>query len=217
MIDDDWALAREHMVRVQIQGRGVRDPRVLEALRSVPRERFLAPEQRSRAYTDHALPIGHHQTISQPYMVAIMTEALGLAGTERVLEIGTGSGYQTAVLARLAAEVWTVERVPALAEVAGAVLDELGLEWVHLRIGDGSLGLPDAAPFQGILVTAAAPAPPPPLLHQLDADGGRLVIPVGDRDLQHVVRIERHGTEYRWSRSVGCRFVPLLGAEGWAD
>lgn len=217
MTDVDWFAARDHMVRTQILDRGVYDPRVLRALRNVPREQFVQPENRTQAYTDHALGIGHHQTISQPYMVAVMTEALRLEGHERVLEIGTGSGYQCAVLAHLAGEVWSVERIPELTEAARARLAELGLVNVHIRTGDGTLGWPEAAPFDGILVTAAAPQPPPSLLGQLHPDGGRLVIPVGDRDLQHVVRIERQGTEYTSERFVGCRFVPLLGAEGWND
>jgi len=149
-------------------------------------------------------------------MVAVMTEALGLRGDERALEIGTGSGYQSAVLAELSVEVWTVERVPELAEEAALLLADLGYGNVEVRVGDGSLGLPEAAPFDAILVTAGAPAPPPSLLDQLDPDGGRLVVPVGGHDLQNVLRVTRSGTEFTTDEMTACRFVPLLGAEGWS-
>lgn len=216
MHEADWARARARMVRTQLEGRGVASPRVLDALVRVPRERFVPDVLRSRACGDHALAIGHGQTISQPYMVAAMTQALDLQGSERVLEVGTGSGYQCAVLAELAAEVWSVERIPELADEALALLAGLGYRNVHVRTGDGTLGWPEAAPFDAIVVTAAAPVTPPSLLEQL-ADGGRLVAPVGDRDLQHLVVVERDGTEYRSRHSLGCRFVPLVGEEGWPD
>ena len=215
MTDIDWSGERDRMIRKQIRARGITSPRILDALARVPRERFVRAPTRDRAYADRALGIGYHQTISQPYMVAIMTEALDPSPDERVLEVGTGSGYQCAVLACLAAEVWSVERIPALAEEAEARLEALGFTNVHVRTGDGSLGWPEEAPFAGILVTAGAPAPPPSLLRQLDPAGGRLVAPVGGRDLQHLVRIERHGTEYLSDRRIGCRFVPLVGEEGW--
>jgi protein-L-isoaspartate(D-aspartate) O-methyltransferase len=217
MTDPDWIAQRDHMIQTQIRARGVTDPRVLDALARVPRERFVHPDARTRAYSDHALGIGHHQTISQPYMVAIMTATLAPGPDERVLEIGTGSGYQSAILACLAKEVWTVERIRELADSALERLRELGFSNVHVRTGDGSVGWPEAAPFDAILVTAGAPAPPPSLLTQLDPGRGRMVIPVGGRDLQHLVRVERRGTEFVSDRTVGCRFVPLVGDEGWGE
>jgi protein-L-isoaspartate(D-aspartate) O-methyltransferase len=217
MTDLDWAARRTRMVRGQIESRGVRSPRVLDAMGRVPRERFVPGAVREWACADHALAIGHGQTISQPFIVALMTEALDLAPGDRVLEIGTGSGYQCAVLAELAAEVWSVERIPALAEDASALLSELGYANVHVRCSDGSLGWPEEAPFDAIIVTAAAPAAPPPLLDQLSPRGGRLVVPVGDRELQHLSVVRRTSEGYRTCPSIGCRFVPLLGDEGWPD
>jgi len=216
MNEADWESDRERMVRSQLRSRGIRDSRVLGAMSRVPRHRFVPPERRHRAYTDHALTLSHGQTISQPYMVAVMTEALGLRRDERALEVGTGSGYQSAVLAELCAEVWTVERVPELAEEAALLLADLGYGNVEVRVGDGSLGWPEAAPFDAILVTAGAPAPPPSLLDQLNPDGGRLVVPVGGHDLQNVLRVTRSGTEFTTDEMTACRFVPLLGAEGWS-
>jgi protein-L-isoaspartate(D-aspartate) O-methyltransferase len=216
MLRRDWAAERAHMIRDHLQARGVTCRRVLDALGRVPRERFVPELIRARAYGDHALAIGHGQTISQPDMVAVMTQALELRQGARVLEVGTGSGYQAAVLAELAGEVWTVERIPELARDAAALLAELGYANVHVRAGDGTLGWPEEAPFDAIVVTAGAPASPRSLLAQLAPDGGRLVVPVGDRDLQYLEIVERRGTEYVTRRSVGCRFVPLLGAEGWA-
>lgn len=215
MKDPDWARLRTEMVQKQIRRRGVADARVLEALRQVPRERFVPPRVRGRAYTDHALPIGGGQTISQPFMVAVMTEALELGPTDRVLEIGTGSGYQAAVLAELAAEVYTIERIERLADEARSLLDALGYGDVRVRVGDGTAGWPEMAPFDAILVAAGAPAPPPALLDQLSPDGGRLVAPVGDRELQNLVVVERMGTEFTTKRLMACRFVPLVGEEGW--
>ena len=215
--DSDWDSVREQMVRGQLRSRGIGDSRVLDAMSTVPREHFVPPSRRPRAYTDHALPISHGQTISQPYMVAVMTQALGLLGPERVLEVGTGSGYQCAVLAELCSEVWSVERVPELAEQATALLEDLGYANVHVCVADGSLGLPEEAPFDAILVTAGAPAVPAALLDQLHEDGARLVIPVGERDVQHVLRVTRSGTEFTTERMTACRFVPLVGAEGWDE
>ncbi len=216
MRDDDRARERAQMVQVQLRGRGIADAGILEAMGRIPRELFVPEQFAQRAYFDHAIAIGHRQTISQPYMVAVMTEALGLTGSERVLEVGTGSGYQCAILAALAREVFTVERIPELARSAGDLLiDQLGCDNVHVCVGDGSRGWPDAAPFQAIVVTAAAPAPPPSLLDQLDPNGGRLVVPVGDRDIQHLVRVERQGTTYTSDTTTSCRFVPLVGREGW--
>ncbi len=210
-----WSERRTDMVVDQVRRRGIEDPRVLEALESVPRERFVPEPLRYRACSDHALSIGHGQTISQPYMVAAMTEALQVSPSHRVLEIGTGSGYQAAVLALLAAEVYTIEFVPELAESARARLDELRCGDVRVRLGDGSVGWPEKAPFERILVTAGAPAVPRALLEQLDPSGGRLVAPVGDRDLQKLVVVERLGNEWATEKLMGCRFVPLLGEEGW--
>lgn len=215
--EPDRARDRAHMIQDQIRRRGITDERLLRALGQVPRERFLPPDARALAYRDRALAIGSGQTISQPFMVAAMTDALELEGDERVLEVGTGSGYQAAVLARVAREVYTVERHAELAEEAGAVLGELGVENVHRRVGDGSLGWPEEAPFQGILVTAASPSVPPSLVDQLDPDGGRLVLPIGDRDLQELVRITRHGDRTIREGLMGCRFVPLVGEQGWSD
>jgi protein-L-isoaspartate(D-aspartate) O-methyltransferase len=204
------------MVRQQLESRGVLDGRLLEAMRSIPRHLFVPPAVRAEAYADHPLPLGHGQTISQPYIVAVMTESLGLRGSEKVLEIGTGSGYQTAVLAQLAAHVWTVERVAGLAHAARAVLEELGYRNVSCSIGDGSVGLPAGAPFDAILVSAAAPRVPRALADQL-ADGGTLVLPVGEsRFIQTLVVVRRSGGSFREERGIGCRFVPLLGAEGFA-
>jgi len=216
MIQADWESDRERMVRSQLRSRGIRDPRVLRAMSHVPRDRFVPEERRHRAYADHALMLSHGQTISQPFMVAVMTEALGLRGEERALEVGTGSGYQSAVLAELCAEVWTVERVEGLAEDAALLLADLGYGNVEVQVGDGSLGWPEAAPFDAILVTAGAPAPPPSLLDQLDPEGGRLVVPVGGPNLQNVLRVTRSGTEFTTDEMTACRFVPLLGAEGWS-
>lgn len=214
--DEHLATLRERMVREQIEARGVTDRRVLEAMRRVPRHLFVPPEYRDAAYSDGPLPIGHGQTISQPYIVAYMTALLHLKGDEKVLEIGTGSGYQAAVLAHLAREVHTVERIPALAERAAALLRRLGLTNVTVHQGDGSLGLPAFAPYDAILVTAAAPRVPPSLLDQL-ADGGRLVIPVGSHGLQHLERWRRVGDALRRQILDPVAFVPLIGEEGWGE
>ncbi len=203
------------MVARQLEARGVRDERVLAAMRKVPRHRFVPERHRAAAYDDNPLPIGEGQTISQPYMVATMTEQLALAGDERVLEIGTGSGYQAAVLSELAAEVISLERHRALAQDAGDLLAELGYTNVQVEVADGTLGWPAGAPYDGILVTAGAPKTPRELREQL-AKGGRLVIPVGDIHTQVVEIHTRTGPE-SWSvrTSTACRFVPLVGQEGW--
>jgi protein-L-isoaspartate(D-aspartate) O-methyltransferase len=200
---------RERMVEEQIAGRGVRDPRVLAALRAVPRHEFVPPEQRGHAYEDRPLPIGAGQTISQPYIVAVMTELLELGGDERVLEIGTGSGYQAAVLGRLAREVYTIEIVPELASRAEADLRRLGFANVHVRQGDGYRGWPEQAPFDAIVVTAAPEHVPQPLVDQL-AVGGRLVLPVGDV-FQDLVLVTRDRLGVRQERLLGVRFVPMTG------
>jgi protein-L-isoaspartate(D-aspartate) O-methyltransferase len=205
------------MVRLQLETRDIRDARVLSAMRRVPRHLFVPPGSRAAAYEDHPIPIGHSQTISQPYIVAFMTEALELRGKERVLEIGTGSGYQTAILAELCAEVFTVERVPELAERARGILSELGYDNVSVRTGDGSEGWPERAPFDAIIVTAAAPEVPPMLRGQM-VDNGLLVLPVGDiRGSQELVVVRRIGASTSVRQSIGCRFVPLLGRGGFPE
>ena len=214
--EPDSTAARLAMVRSQLQRRGITDARVLSAMREVPRHAFVPPEWRHEAYSDHPLPIAHDQTISQPYMVAIMTQSLALQGHERVLEVGTGSGYQAAVLSRLVAHVYSIEYFPALAESARAVLQRLGYTNIQVIVGDGGLGLPTQVPYDGIIVAAAAPHVPQPLLTQL-AEGGRLVVPVGSVTSQELLIITRHGDDYPQGRSVPCRFVPLLGQEGWTE
>jgi len=215
-MERDWAALRRAMVERQIMARGIRDPRVLQAMGRVERHLFVPPEHRGEAYDDTPLPIGEGQTISQPYMVALMTECLGLAGGERVLEVGTGSGYQAAVLAALGATVHTIERSASLARRARIALDAAGCPEVAVHVGDGTLGLPEFAPYRGILVTAGGPRVPPPLKEQLDPQGGVLVIPVGDTAIQELLRVTRHGERYEEERFGGCRFVPLVGEEGWS-
>jgi protein-L-isoaspartate(D-aspartate) O-methyltransferase len=205
---------RVQMVEHQIAARGVHHPRVLEAMRDVPRHLFVSEDQKPRAYEDRALPIGSGQTISQPYIVAIMTALLGPESHHRVLEIGTGSGYQTAILARLAKHVITIERHSTLAEAAGQVFAELGLTTVEIRVGDGTEGLPDEAPFDRILVTAGAPAIPESLKQQL-ASGGRLVLPVGPSGYQYLTVIDRVGDTFQQQERDACVFVPLIGRHGW--
>lgn len=210
----DFEAARREMVARQIRGRGILAERVLAAMEAVPRHLFVPPGRALEAYADEPLPIGHGQTISQPFMVAAMAEALSLKGHERVLEIGAGSGYQAAVLSLLAHEVIAVEAQPALAASARERLAQLGYSNVRVEEGDGSLGWPEGAPYDAILVTAAAPAIPPPLVEQL-GEGGRLVIPVGSADQQEVVRlVKREGRTERRSL-YACRFVPLVGRYGW--
>lgn len=209
--DRDFILPRHRMVEEQLRRRGIDDPRVLSAMGSVPRHRFVGEAVRWAAYEDEPVTIGLGQTISQPFMVARMTELLDLDATSRVLEVGTGSGYQAAVLAEMGTEVWTIERHPQLAERARRVLEELGYRRVHVVVGDGSLGLPEPAPYDAIIVTAAAPHAPAPLLDQL-APTGRMVIPVGDRNLQQLRLIRRCGGRFAESDVLGCRFVPLVWA-----
>jgi protein-L-isoaspartate(D-aspartate) O-methyltransferase len=205
------------MVHDDLRGRGVRDPQVLAAMLAVPREEFVPPELDDRAYADRPLPIGHGQTISQPYIVALMTQALKLRPTDRVLEIGAGSGYGAAVLARLASEVYTVERLPELAEAARERLARLGFDNVRVRCGDGTLGWAAHAPYDAISVTAAAPAVPRALLAQL-VIGGRLVMPIGGRGGQRLVTITRTRADDCTIADLGpVEFVPLIGDEGWPD
>jgi protein-L-isoaspartate(D-aspartate) O-methyltransferase len=208
---------RERMVRTQIAARGVRDERILEAMRTVPREAFIDPKMAHLAYHDGPVRIGSGQTVSQPYVVAAMTQALKLSPEDRVLEIGTGSGYAAAVLAELVREVYTVERHRSLADKARQTLRSLGYDNVKVRHADGTLGWPEAAPFQAIIVAAAAPEVPAPLRRQL-AIGGRLVLPVGDRSTQRCVRVTRLGDdEYSEDDLGGVRFVPLVGEAGWPE
>ena len=214
----DYSKMRQRMVRRQIASRGVRSELVLEAMRKVPRERFLPRGQGIFAYDDSPLPIGDGQTISQPYIVAYMAESLALEGGEKVLEIGTGSGYAAAVLAEIAAEVYTIERIEGLATMAGRVLGELGYSNVHVRCSDGTLGWPEEAPFDGIVVSAGGPDVPDTLKHQLKT-GGRLVIPIGrSKAYQELVRVTRVADdEFQTEDLVPVRFVPLVGEEGWSQ
>jgi len=203
------------MVDEQLAARGVKDARVLDAMRRVPRDAFVPAESRALAYTDRALPIAGGQTISQPYMVAVMTEALQLQPADRVLEVGTGSGYQAAILGELAGHVTTIERHAELADRARATLASLGYANVMVLIADGSRGWPDGAPYDAILVAAGSPQVPPSLKAQL-ADGGRLVVPVGPREHQTLTLIRRVGERFHEAKREGCVFVPLIGEEGWA-
>lgn len=210
-----FAARRARMVERQLRRRGIDDPRVLAAMGAIPREAFVPPPLRRRAYADAALPIAAGQSISQPWIVAAICQALRLRGGERVLEVGTGSGYSAAVLARLAAEVVSVERHPALSEEAGATLAALGVDKVELLVGDGSLGVPARAPFDAIAVHATAPAPPPALLDQL-AEGGRLVLPVAAERVDVLTVVHRRRGGRLETEAIGpCRFVPLIGAEGF--
>jgi protein-L-isoaspartate(D-aspartate) O-methyltransferase len=213
--DADQAAQWRQMVEKQIRGRGIRDPRVLAAMLTVPRHAFIPTQFLAEAYNDQPLAIGSGQTISQPFMVASMTEALELSPEDRVLEIGTGSGYQAAVLSVLARAVYTVESLPELGEAARERLARMGYNNVRVCIGDGTLGWPAEAPFDAILVTAAAPLIPPPLTAQL-ADGGRMVIPVGSADTQDLLRIRRRGADLATESFYQCRFVPLVGRHGWS-
>jgi protein-L-isoaspartate(D-aspartate) O-methyltransferase len=210
--DRDAAIAA---LLVELRRQGIRDERVLAAIAKVPRERFVPEASRDQAWANVALPIGAGQTISQPYIVALMTAALELAGQERVLEIGTGSGYQAAILAELAAEVVTVERHPSLAVDAVKLLRELGYERVDVVVGDGTTGWPAHAPYDRIIVTAGAPSVPLPLLAELSTEGGRMVIPVGQADDQVLLVVERRGDRTTEQPLGPVRFVPLIGRAGW--
>lgn len=212
----EYATARNRMVESQLISRGIKDARVLDAMRKVPRHRFVEEALVSQAYNDHPLPIGEKQTISQPYMVALMTEALELQGHERVLEIGTGSGYQAAILAELAEKIYSIERIRKLSVKAQRILDELGYFNAVLKVGDGTLGLKEESPFDGIIVTAGSPDLPQPLVDQL-AMGGRLVVPVGDRYTQSLMKVVRVKEGITKTDLGGCRFVSLLGRYGWKE
>jgi len=211
----EYSIPRERMVARLREHYGINDPRVLDAMRRVPRHFFVPEALQSRAYGDHALPISANQTISQPFIVAMICQLLELSGDERVLDVGTGSGYQAAVLAELAGDVVTIERVPELAARARGALAVAGLERVDVHVGDGSLGLPERAPFDAIAVAAAAPSVPAALYGQL-AEGGRLVLPRGSRWGQDLVRVERGPDGAVQRRSIPCRFVPLVGSEGFS-
>ena len=202
------------MIREQLEARNIHDERVLRAMAAVPRHRFVRAEHEAQAYTDQALPIAAGQTISQPFIVAVMAAALRLTGAERVLEVGGGSGYAAAVLAQLVPEVYTVERHRALAEGASRLFDELQYRNIWVRVGDGTRGWPQYAPFDAISVAAAGPAIPLSLMRQL-VDGGRLVMPIGGRDDQQLVRATRRGERFTEEALGPVRFVPLIGAEGW--
>ncbi len=207
---------REKMIVRQLIPRGISCKNVLDAFKKVPRHHFVPDEMQDRSYDDYPLPIGSHQTISQPYMVALMTQSLGLKGGEKVLEIGTGSGYQTAILAEIAKEVYSVERIAELSEHAKKILDNIGYENITLEVGDGTLGWPEYAPYDAIIVTAGAPGVPESLAAQLK-DGGRLVIPIGSAFTQALTVIEKKDGQLRTEEVCGCAFVPLVGKEGWAQ
>ncbi len=210
----DFENLRKQMVETQLIPRGITDTRVISAMLKVPRHLFVREQDLYRAYDDMALPIGEGQTISQPYMVAKMTELLELKGDEKVLEVGTGSGYQAAILGELAQEVYSIERVEYLARRAEEIIKELGYTNIHIMVGDGSLGLQERAPFDRIIITAASPEVPLPLKQQL-ADGGILVAPVGSRFSQQLVKVCKRGSRFDEYYSTLCVFVPLIGAYGW--
>jgi protein-L-isoaspartate(D-aspartate) O-methyltransferase len=211
---DPWQAARDRMVETQISARGIRDERVMSAMRSVPRHIFVPESSRGAAYGDYPLPIGHGQTISQPYIVAMMTALLLIRPDDRVLEIGAGSGYQAAILGTLAKEVLSIERIPEVARMAAENLSASGITTVKVIVGDGTLGYPENAPYDGVLITAATHSIPPPLIDQL-AEGGRLVAPVGSRDLQELIRLTKKGNDLTREFFGGVVFVPLLGKYGW--
>jgi protein-L-isoaspartate(D-aspartate) O-methyltransferase len=215
-IPQDFTWARERMLQEQIIGRGIKSSRVIQALRKIPRHLFVDPGLANRAYDDSALPIGQKQTLSQPYMVARMTEALELTGEEKVLEIGTGSGYQTALLAELCFNVFSVEKIRALSRKARELLDRLEYQNIALHVGDGTVGWSEHAPYDGVVVTAAAPELPKPLLDQLSL-GGRLVIPIGEEKSQVLVRVRRTESGFEDEQLGECRFVKLWGKYGWRN
>ena len=216
MLDHDqpesFALDRQHMVALQLRARGIRDERVLDAMARIPREEFVPQQFRHQAYGDHPIPIGQGQTISQPYIVALMLEALAIQPTDKVLEIGTGSGYLTAVLAELSSHVYSIERHSSLAQTAERVLAALGYRNINIVVGDGSKGLPAHAPYDAIIVSAAAPELPLAMVEQL-RDGGRMIIPVGSTQSQELLLVRKQQDETVLKHLEGCRFVPLIGRE----
>jgi protein-L-isoaspartate(D-aspartate) O-methyltransferase len=210
----DYSRAREKMVDEQIKSRGIKDERVIEVMKKVERHRFVDEGLKDRAYKDFPLPIGQSQTISQPYIVALMTEKLELKGNEKVLEIGTGSGYQAAILAELCEKVFSIERDPVLARNSRKLLDEMGYHNIVIKVNDGTLGWKEYAPYDGIMVTAGAPMVPQSLLEQL-RENGKLVIPIGDLHSQRLNVITKKRGRYSTEEVCGCAFVPLIGVEGW--
>jgi protein-L-isoaspartate(D-aspartate) O-methyltransferase len=214
---NEYNAKRQKMVETQLVSRGIKDSRVLAAMKKVPRHLFLDEALWPDAYEDHPLPIGEKQTISQPYIVALMTEVLNLKGNEKILEIGTGSGYQAAILAELAEQVYSIERIPSIAKRARRVLDDLKYSNIVITIGDGTLGWKEYSPYDGIIVTAASPYPPKTLLEQLKV-GGRLIIPIGDEFTQDLT-LYRRDNEFDYSKESygGCRFVKLVGEHGWRE
>jgi protein-L-isoaspartate(D-aspartate) O-methyltransferase len=215
-MDHDYRIPRENMVKKQLVSRGITDPGVLKAMGKVPRHLFLEEALVGEAYNDHPLPIGHQQTISQPFIVALMTQALELTGKEKTLEIGTGCGYQTAILAELSEKVYTIERIRFLMEEARTLLAELNYFNVLFRAFDGTIGWKEYKPYDAIMVTAGTATIPQPLLEQL-ADGGRMIIPIGDRGGQELIRITRDKDHYVKKSLGGCRFVDLIGIHGWNE
>ena len=211
---DPFLVQRRTMVDSQLRARGIRDERILAAMLRVPRHEFVSGEYRDQAYEDHPIPIGEGQTVSQPYIVAIMLEALALDPSDTVLEVGTGSGYQTALLAELTRQVYSVERHPSLARTAQAALARLGYTNVEVFLGDGSHGLPERAPFDAVVVSAAAPQIPPPLFEQL-REAGRMVIPVGPAHAQELQLVRKQSGQPVVTNLEGCRFVPLIGSEAY--
>lgn len=216
MKDFDLEEIRERMVAEQLIPRGISDKKVLAAFRKIPRHYFVPADLQERSYDDYPLPIGNQQTISQPYMVALMTQLLSLKGGEKVLEIGTGSGYQTAILAEMAKEVYSVERIDLLAAQAEKTLNSIGYTNFKIKVGDGTLGWDEYAPYDAIIVTAGAPGVPESLAKQLK-DGGRIVIPLGSGYMQIMTIVEKNGDKLTTKEVCGCAFVPLIGKEGWSD
>ncbi len=212
----DLNLSRERMVKNQLIARGIKDERVLQVMGKIPRHLFIEDALSGEAYNDHPVPIGERQTISQPYIVALMTEALELKGNENALEIGTGSGYQTAILAGLCSRVYTIERIKSLLGNARKLLSQLGYDNILFKTFDGTLGWKEYAPFDAIMVTAGAPSLTEPLIDQL-ADDGRMIIPVGDRYSQELIKVIRKGKSLEQESLGGCRFVNLIGVHGWSD
>lgn len=212
----DYRLARERMVKNQLVPRGIKDQGVLRVMGKIQRHLFVEEALAGEAYNDHPLPIGHKQTISQPYIVALMTQALELTGQEKTLEIGTGSGYQTAILAELSETVYTVERIRPLLEKSRELLEKLGYTNIRFKAFDGTLGWKEHAPFDAIMVTAGAPKIPQPLLDQL-TDGGRMVIPIGNKYSQDLIKLTKRKDTYREENLGGCRFVDLIGVHGWKE
>jgi protein-L-isoaspartate(D-aspartate) O-methyltransferase len=215
-MNHDYRLARERMVNNQLVPRGIKDKGVLQAMKKVQRHLFMEEALIGEAYNDHPLPIGHGQTISQPYIVALMTQALGFSDKKKTLEIGTGSGYQTAILAELSERVFTIERIRPLMEKSRSLLNELGYTNILFKYFDGTLGWKEYAPFDAIIITAGAPRVPEPLLDQL-AEGGRMIVPIGDRSSQDLIKVTRSGDDFEKENLGGCRFVDLIGIHGWKE